>query len=86
VKSSRFSILLSAICFSLLILARTPAHAQKEVTPDRLPFPQADDRFDTILQCTPRRRLRLESIPTGCNGKPKNCWSSQNPCNPTCRT
>ena len=49
-KSSRFSLLMPALCFSLLILVRTPAHAQKEVTPDRLPFPQADDRFDTILQ------------------------------------
>ena len=50
VKSSTFFMLLFAICVASLILARTPAHAQKEVTPDRLPFPQADDRFDTILQ------------------------------------
>jgi hypothetical protein len=50
VKSSSFFMLLFAICVASLILARTPAHAQKEVTPDRLPFPQADDRFDTILK------------------------------------
>jgi hypothetical protein len=49
-RSSSLFMLLFAICVASLILARTPAHAQKEVTPDRLPFPQADDRFDTILQ------------------------------------
>jgi len=27
-----------------------PAFAQKGVTPDRIPFPQADDRFEVILQ------------------------------------
>lgn len=49
-KSSTLFVLLLAICVAWLLLVRTPAHAQKEVTPDRLPFPQADDRFDTILR------------------------------------
>ena len=49
-KSSSFFMLPFAICVTCLILAPTPVHAQKEVTPDRLPFPQADDRFDTILR------------------------------------
>jgi hypothetical protein len=50
VKSSRFFLLLAALCLSLLIFFQTPSQAQKDVTPDRLPFPQTDDRFDTILQ------------------------------------
>jgi hypothetical protein len=50
VKSSTLFVLLLLICLSLLLLSRTPVHAQKEVTPDRLPFPQTDDRFDTILR------------------------------------
>jgi hypothetical protein len=49
VKSSRFSLLLPALCFSLLILVQTPTRAQR-AAPDRLPFPQTDDRFDTLLQ------------------------------------
>ena len=49
-KYSTLFVLLLAMCVSFLILIPTPTHAQKEVTPDRLPFPQADDRFDTILK------------------------------------
>lgn len=49
-KSSTTSVLLFAICVSLLLLAQTRVHGQKEVTPDRLAFPQTDDRFDTILR------------------------------------
>ena len=49
-KSSTLFVSLLAIVVSLLFFARPPAHAQKEVTPDRLAFPQTDDRFETILR------------------------------------
>jgi len=42
----KFSLALLLACVFLY----QPASAQKEVTPDRLPFPQADDRFEVILQ------------------------------------
>jgi hypothetical protein len=86
VKSSSFFMLLFAICVASLILARTPAHAQKEVTPDRLPFPQADDRFDTILQMHSKAATATRIDPNQLEREAGNCWSSHNPCSPTCST
>jgi hypothetical protein len=71
VKSSSVFMLLLAIGVTSLILARTPAHAQKEVTPDRLPFPQADDRFDTILQMHSKAATATRIDPDQLQGEAK---------------
>ena len=49
-KCVTLKLIVIALCICTLPLTRTPAHAQKEVTPDRLAFPQTDDRFDTIVR------------------------------------
>jgi len=42
----KFSLAFLLACLTLV----RPGFAQKEVTPDRIPFPQIDDRFEVILQ------------------------------------
>ena len=49
-KCAALQLFFVAICICTLPLIQTPAHAQKEVTPDRLAFPQTDNRFDTIMR------------------------------------